>query len=194
MTKQELRRLMREAKRSHSPEERAALSEALCQRIAASGYWGDALTVLLYHALPDEVDLTPLLRLGREQGKRLLLPVVCGDDLEVREYQGEESLHEGAFGIMEPSTGEEGDLLLSVPEGAVVRGEDGNLGSVDLVLVPGMAFDPQGHRLGRGRGYYDRLLPRLTRARRVGVCFPFQLVGEVPTDSHDQCVDEVVRL
>ena len=62
---------------------------------------------------------------------------------------------------------------------------------IDIVLVPGMAFDAAGHRLGRGRGYYDRFLIQ-TACRKIGVCFPFQRVAEVPTDDHDVMMDEVI--
>jgi 5-formyltetrahydrofolate cyclo-ligase len=62
---------------------------------------------------------------------------------------------------------------------------------ITLALIPGMAFDAEGHRLGRGKGYYDRLLPRLSRAYKMGVCFPFQMVDAVPSEPHDQKVDEV---
>ena len=63
--------------------------------------------------------------------------------------------------------------------------------SVDVVLVPGVAFDAEGHRLGRGRGYYDRFL-RTCKARTIGVCFDFQKVDEVPVDAFDVTIDEVV--
>ena len=64
--------------------------------------------------------------------------------------------------------------------------------AIDLAIVPGMAFDPQGHRLGRGRGYYDRFLPLIPQAYKIGLCFPFQLVGNVPTEPTDIAMDEVV--
>jgi 5,10-methenyltetrahydrofolate synthetase len=64
--------------------------------------------------------------------------------------------------------------------------------AIGTALVPGMAFDAAGHRLGRGRGYYDRLLPQLHNARTVGVCFPFQRVAEVPTEAHDVTMHLVV--
>ena len=66
--------------------------------------------------------------------------------------------------------------------------------SIELVVVPGMAFDKQGHRLGRGKGYYDRLLPKLTNAYKLGVCFPYQYIEEVPTDEHDIRMDEVLTI
>ncbi len=166
---------MRETKTAHSAAELSAMSQAVCLAIANDTYWQAASTVLLYHPLPDEVDITPLMERGRVAGKRILLPAVVGDDLALREYEGEASLLVGAYGIKEPAGREYTDYA-----------------SVALVLVPGVAFDMGGRRLGRGKGYYDRLLPRLSHARRIGVCFPFQLVDDVPSEAHDQLVDAVV--
>lgn len=197
MTKQELRRLIRERKALCPIEERAKLSEALCQKVQQHPRWKEARTVLLYHALPDEVDTSLLLRTkvennqpaihtddkplpiaeryggGGGEGLLILLPVVVGDDLELRIFDGTTS--EGAFHIQEPT----GELFT-------------DYASIDLAIIPGMAFDPDGHRLGRGKGYYDRLLPRLPRAYRLGLCFPFQLLDTVPAEEHDIKMDEVV--
>lgn len=81
----------------------------------------------------------------------------------------------GAFGIMEPS----GELFTDYSR-------------ITLAVVPGMAFDSHGHRLGRGKGYYDRFLPLLPQAYKIGVCFPFQLVDDVPIEPTDVVMDEVV--
>lgn len=172
MTKQELRKRVRELKALCSLEERARLSEEICRKVMATPQWQEAQTVLLYHALPDEVNTLSILR---ARGKTLLLPVVIGDDLELRVFDG--STSEGAFHIQEPT----GQLFTDYP-------------SIDLAIIPGMAFDSEGHRLGRGKGYYDRLLPRLTLAYRLGICFPFQLQEEVPHEEHDVRMDEVISI
>lgn len=98
-----------------------------------------------------------------------------GNDLELRRYTGPADLTVGAFGIEEPT----GEPFTHYDE-------------IDLAVIPGVAFDAKGHRLGRGRGYYDRLLPRLTAARKLGICFPFQLVDEVPAEPLDIDMDEVI--
>jgi 5-formyltetrahydrofolate cyclo-ligase len=118
-----------------------------------------------------------LITVAFESGKRVLLPVVKDEDLELRLYEGEDSLRKGAFGIMEP-TGE--------------TFAEENYDEIQLALVPGMAFDKAGHRLGRGKGYYDRLLPKLKKAKLTGVCFHFQLVDEVPAEPHDISVAEIL--
>lgn len=146
-------------------------SQAVCRLLEQTEEFQNAETVLLYYALPDEVDTAPLIR-KYAGSKQILLPVVCGDNLVVRRYQNEQTLSaENPFGIPEP------------------EGEDINLSktNIDLVVVPGMAFTAEGCRLGRGKGFYDRLLsrPELRSVRRIGICFPFQLLPELPVEAHD---------
>ena len=107
--------------------------------------------------------------------KRILLPVVVGDDLELRLYTGPEDLNPGAYGIEEPT----GELFTDYAD-------------IDFIAVPGVAFDRNGNRLGRGKGYYDRLLPRIPSAHKAGICFPFQLVEEVPAEPFDIRMDEII--
>ena len=154
-------------------------SADICRQVMTMARWQQAASVLLYHALPDEPDLHSLLDSAFSEGKQVLLPVVVKDDLVLKYYKGSSSLKEGAFHILEP-TGE------SIP---VERYEE-----IELALIPGMAFDREGHRLGRGRGYYDRLLPRLHNTYKLGICFPFQLLTSVPSEPHDIAVDEVLSL
>ena len=172
LTKPLLRQQMRDAKRQHQ-EQLAAMSEdiviRLRQRIA------DSKTVMAYWPLPDEVDIRPLIAQLVADGRTVLLPKVLDDEkMELRRYSSEADLVEGAFHIMEP-----------VGESFT----DNN--KIDVVLVPGMAFDAAGHRLGRGRGYYDRFFTAYSHLYKIGVCFPFQRVAEVPTEEHDISVDEM---
>jgi len=129
--------------------------------------------------LADEVPtLTFLERHYKE--KHFVLPCVVGDDLELRQYTGPEDLEiKGKFHIPEPV----GPLFT-------------DYASIQLALIPGMAFDGEGHRLGRGKGYYDRFLshPAFTKIPKVGLCFDFQLVPSVPCESHDLPMDQVLVL
>lgn len=177
MTKRELRSFIRTQKQQHTTAQLAPMSEEICGKVLASANWQKAGTLLLYYPLADEVDVRPLIQQAYRDGKCVLLPVCKGDELELHRYQGEDSLSLGAFGIMEPT----GSLF--APE---------QYPDIQLAIIPGMAFDSAGHRLGRGKGYYDRLLPKLSRARLQGVCFPFQLLDEVPAEPHDIAVHEVI--
>lgn len=131
---------------------------------------------MLYHSLKDEVDTHAFIRKWSRE-KRILLPVVVGDDLELRLYTGPEDLTVGAYGIEEPT-------------GALFT----DYAAIDLIVVPGVAFDRDGNRLGRGKGYYDRLLPRIPSAYKIGICFPFQVVDEVPAEPFDIRMDEIISL
>ena len=153
------------------PEERAAASNAVCQRIINMDAWRQARVVLSYAALADEICLQGLF----ESAKRFAYPRFHVD----RGYAAAvvtdlDELLPGKFGILEP--------LLNAPE--VSPGE------VDLVLVPGVAFDSAGNRLGRGRGFYDRWLESLG-GLKVGVGFDHQLIEKVPTEPHDMQLDAV---
>ena len=174
MLKQELRQAIRERKRQHTGDELAELSLAAVSKLMAHPRYLAAHTVMLYCSLPDEVSTERLLDCSG--GKTVVLPRVTGPaTMELCLYDGPVSLSAGAFGIMEPT----GQAFTAYQE-------------IDLAVVPGMAFDAQGNRLGRGRGYYDRLLPLLPRAYKIGLCFPFQLIGNVPTQPTDIAMDEVI--
>ena len=151
---------------SHSAEILAALEAHPAFRTAS--------TILLYHSLPDEVDTHSFIRKWSAK-KQILLPVVTGDDLELRVYTGPGDLATGAYGIEEPT-------------GALFTDYD----AIDFIVVPGVAFDRNGNRLGRGKGYYDRLLPRIPSAYKAGICFPFQIVEEVPAEMFDIRMDKVI--
>ena len=129
---------------------------------------------MLYHSLKDEVDTHEFIRKWSRL-KRILLPVVVGDDLELRVYTGPDDLAIGAYGIEEPTGSRFTDYA-----------------AIGFIAVPGVAFDRNGNRLGRGKGYYDRLLPRIPAAYKAGICFPYQLVEEVPAEPFDIRMDEII--
>lgn len=132
-----------------------------------------ATTVLLYHSLPDE--LSTVLCLEQFHGsKKILLPVIKGENIELCVYGGKESLCIGAYSILEPT----GHSFTEYDR-------------IDLCFIPGVAFDKEGNRLGRGKGYYDRLLPRI-RAPKVGLCYECQFTECLPSEPHDVRMDYVI--
>ena len=166
MTKQELRQYIRHHRDNRQPVPVISIPPAV----------QSARTVLLYSALPDEVPTQQLIDQLVAQGKTVLLPRVVSDtDMELRRYTGRHDLQAGAFGIMEPT-------------GALFT----DYAAIDVAIVPGMAFDAAGHRLGRGKGYYDRFLSRIPQVYKIGLCFSWQIVGEVPCDAHDIVMDQVL--
>ena len=174
LTKPLLRQQMREAKKQHA-DQLAKWSADIVEKLTSS-ILPHTSTILCYWPLPDEPDIRQLINTLVNEGKTVLLPKVTGDEtMTIHRYTSPDDMAEGAFHIMEPTTAAFTDLA-----------------QIDTVLVPGVAFDAAGHRLGRGRGYYDRFLATCPQVRKVGICFPFQRVAEVPFEGHDIVMDEVI--
>lgn len=133
----------------------------------------EAETVLLYHSLKDEVYTHEFVEKWKGS-KTILLPIVSGDELELRRYTGKQDMTIGSYGIEEPT----GKLFTDFK-------------SINLAIIPGVSFDSQGNRLGRGKGYYDRLLPKLS-AYNIGICFSFQVSSYVPAEEFDRKMDAVL--
>ena len=176
MHKCELRSLMRQRKRQFTQQQLCELSLSIVDRLRTMLNSTD--TIVAYYSLDDEVDTHDLIDELLADGKTVYLPrVVSDDEMVLCCYTGADSLSKGAFGIMEP---------VGKPVSTDTH--------IDAVLVPGMAFDVEGHRLGRGKGYYDRFLSSLSRPLPllIGVCFDFQKVDVVPTEPFDVSVNVVV--
>ncbi|MCF0202281.1 MAG: 5-formyltetrahydrofolate cyclo-ligase [Bacteroidaceae bacterium] len=181
VVKSDLRNRVRQLKRQCSADILAEHSARISSRLMMESPIKNAGTVLAYYPLPDEVSIIPLIEWLVGNGKRVLLPqVVSGTDMVLREYKSPSDLKAGAYGIMEPQGRVFADYHL-----------------IDVGIIPGMAFDRHGHRLGRGKGYYDRFISKAfpteeCRPHLIGVAFPFQIMDTIPTDSNDVPVDEVV--
>lgn len=176
MEKKDLRNFIRMQKKMFSQQQLDELSAEIIGRLMTSPRLKAAKTILMYYSLDDEVNTHSAVDRLIKDGKEILLPTVISDtEMELRRYTGPHDLQGGFFNIMEP-VGETFDCY-----------ED-----IDLAVVPGMAFDSQCNRLGRGKGYYDRLLPKLVNAYKIGICFDFQRLPGIPADEHDCKVDEVI--
>ena len=171
--KERLRKEMKTLKQSLNETERSFRSEKIFEKILCHEAYRKAQTVLLYASLPDEPDTFPLL--NGWTFKKVLLPVVEGDFLTLKVFTGIHSLQKGYLKVEEP----QGDPFK-------------NYEAIELALIPGVAFSPEGRRLGRGKGYYDKLLPLLKNAVKIGVCFDFQLVSDIPSDPWDYRLDGII--
>jgi len=176
--KADLRARLRAELQAHSSASAASASAALCVRVRASPLWQTARAVLLFFPLPSEPDSSLLLDDALASGKLLALPrfnatTNAYEPVQVRDLARE--LVTGPFGVREPTA----DCPLAP------------MNRLDLALVPGLGFDARGHRLGRGKGHYDRLLVGFT-GMKIGVAFDFQIVTEVPAEPHDIVLDAVV--
>lgn len=173
--KTEIRRKMRGIKKNIGAEGLLEMSAEAPALIESNCHYRDARCVMLYYPLWDEVDCRPLFDMALAAGKRVILPTVVGDDIVPVEITRETKWRIGDFNILEP----------------VAERYDGE---VDVVIVPGMAFDERGNRLGRGKGYYDRFLCQHPGAYRIGLCFAFQMVECVPTEPFDWRMNEVIAV
>ena len=175
MDKKELRRWVRDAKREVPLEEKKRRSKAVMEQVAQLEVFQQADTVLLYWSMDDEVYTHDFVRQWYDK-KCILLPCVDGDDLQLRQFTGAESMQPGPqFGIPEP-----------------VGPEYTTLEKVDMIVVPGVAFDRKRNRMGRGRGFYDRLLKSTPNAVKVGVAFDFQIFDAIPVEPFDVPMDAVI--
>ena len=173
-TKSGLRSYIRLMKKRHTPEQLDEESEQIMEMLESTPQFQKAQTVMLYSSLPDEVRTTAFIEKWRNR-KRIILPTVVGDDIVPVELTADTAFAVGDFNILEPQN-------------------KPYTGGYDLIVVPGMAFDRGGNRLGRGKGYYDRFLSQHLNVPKIGICFSFEMVGTVPTEANDIRMDEVVTV
>ncbi len=149
------------------------LSHNILASLETLAVFKEASIILLYYSLPDEVFTHQFIEKWKDT-KTIILPVVVGDDLELRYYTGKQDLAVGRYNIKEP-IGEVFD----------------NYSAIDLAIIPGVGFDLKGNRLGRGKGYYDRLLPKID-AYKIGICYPLQIIDDIPVEPFDIKMNQVI--
>ena len=160
------------ALRGTAAEDRMAWSVATRHHLTASDLWKQARSVMVFAALKYEADLLPLLYAA--DGRRFSFPALENDSIVPRLVRSEDDLILASNGIREPSP----------------RCPEEPMSELDLILVPGLGFAPDGTRMGRGRGYYDRFLAGVSdRTIRCGVCFGCQLQPALPSEPHDVRMD-----
>lgn len=169
---------MNKSKKEIRAEIRARRSEGsqwqkIWEQLESLPDFAAARTILLYSSIDGEVPTRDFIERW-SMAKTIVLPKVAGDILILKQYASDH-LQQGYRSIMEPTD--------EAPELSPDK--------VDLAIIPGMAFDKQGHRLGRGKGYYDRLLPSMS-CPKVAVAFDYQLLDYVPTEEHDVLMDIVI--
>lgn len=172
MKKDDIRRNIKARKTLLSEEEKLSAAERVFNLLEQTADFMLADRILMYHSLPDELSTRAFIRkwAGR---KHFYLPRVNGVNLDILPYD-ESRLALGSFHIEEPTGNDTSDIS-----------------DMEMIVVPAVAYDRAGNRVGRGKGYYDRLLAG-SRARKVGVAYDFQLVDEIDADPHDVRVDVVI--
>lgn len=174
MDKQALRKEIKQQKKLLSVEQVEKAPGDVFKAIEAMDYFKQCNCMLCYWSLPDELATHEFINKWYLQ-KNIYLPVVNGQGVDLIQYTGIENMKQGAFGILEPIGIKFQELHL-----------------IDLAIIPGVAFTAVGQRMGRGGGYYDRLLPSLSKAFKLGVAYQLQQRDFIPIESHDIKLDTVI--
>lgn len=168
---------MLELRKSFSVEEARSAALRVQQAFLASPEFSQARVLALYAPIHGEVDTSEVLRAALDTQKIVLFPAVCGDALRFIRVTDPDALRKGTFGIPEPC----------------VTGEAVAPNRVDAVVLPGVAFDLSGRRIGYGKGFYDRAFHHLEgQGRLIGFCYDFQVLEEIAGESHDVAIDVIV--
>ena len=175
MDKKELRRSIRERKRAMTEEEIVTRSEKLGVLFAQSEAYKNAKTIYGYLPYNQEVRTVPMLEQALKDGKKVAVPKVYGDEMKFLYLDDLSKVSKGYAGIPEP-----------IADEPVADDETA------LVLMPGLAFDPAGHRIGYGGGFYDKFLAAEPNHPTLALCYEFQMLPELHTEEHDIPVDTVL--
>lgn len=172
-SKQVLRNQIAAKKKALSKAELSNFSAEVISTLELTSLFRDATCILAYYSMEGEVATHDFI--DKYHGSKcFILPVVRGNELVLRKFTLQKEMVKSSFGIYEP----EGNDFVDFER-------------IDLVLVPGVAFDRKLHRLGRGKGFYDRLLP-LIKAPKIGICFDFQLFDQIPHEKHDVKMNMII--
>ena len=177
MPKQGLRQTILAKRRALSVAEASSASRLVQQTFIASGEFETARVIVLYAPIHNEVDTADVMHAALASAKVLLFPAVCADGLEFRRVSEPGELRKGVYGILEPAA--------SSPSYSPKE--------ADLFVIPGIAFDTCGRRIGYGKGYYDRTLHHVEGSGKlVGFCYDFQLLERIAGEPHDVRMDIII--
>lgn len=172
--KDKIRKYIKIEKRKYSTTELQVKSISVLNQIEKDKCFLNSKIILAFWSMPDEVFTHEFIKKWAKT-KTILLPVIHENILKLKYFTGISTMKaEPKFGILEP-----------------IGEEFTDFEKIEFIIVPGVAFDLQNNRLGHGKAYYDRLLPKTPKAKKVGICFDFQLVDEVPMDAFDVKMDVV---
>ena len=175
MDKKQLRKMIREKKKAMTEQEIQQRSEKLGQLFRQTEAYRNARSIYFYLPYNQEVRTVPMVLQALEDGKQVAVPKVYGDEMKFISIQNLNGIAEGYMGIPEP-----------VADGPVAEDKTA------LILMPGLAFDREGHRIGYGGGFYDKFLSREPDHPTVALCYAFQMLPHVDTEEFDIPVDLVL--
>lgn len=174
MTKQELRKICLASRAQLGPEMRQESSNEITRRLTQLTSWHNRKVIMCFLTINSEVETSAIVEQAWREGKTVVVPKVEGKKLLCCELTSWNQLAPGTFGVPEPIE----PVLVEPME-------------LELVLVPGLAFDPAGRRLGYGAGFFDRLLKK-TRALRIGLAYSCQILDHLPEEANDCRVEEII--
>jgi len=174
MEKYELRRSILRQRRQLATKERNTKNQLISQKLNNLPLLKKAQKILVYLSMEDEVDTHEFIKKNLKE-KTILTPRMNGNDLEIVELKNWKELKiHPKFNLLEIFNKQASSL------------------EPDIILVPGVGFDPQGNRLGYGKGYYDRLLERFPQATTLALAYDLQIIEKIPTEDHDQMVQHIL--
>jgi 5-formyltetrahydrofolate cyclo-ligase len=173
MDKKELRKIFLEKRKSIENKEEK--SHEIFHKLKGLPIWKKAYIINTYVSIKDEVDTRFIIYHALIENKRVFCPVILGNDLKFGEITSINDLEKGPFGILQPKKIHEIDYNL-----------------FDIIIVPGIAFDIKGYRIGYGKGYYDRFLSKIKKGIKIGLTFDDLILNNLPKDPYDQKVDIII--
>lgn len=175
MEKKDVRKKILKERRAMNEQDVKMMSHEICLKIRTSILYENADDICLYMPVNNEVDVPQIIDAAVEDGKRLWLPRVDGENMDFFRYDENTNLVKGSFNIMEPDSDEK-----LYPD------------SRTLVVMPGAVFSETKDRIGYGGGFYDRYLNANTQCRTMAVCYDFQILEEIPSEEHDKKPDVII--
>jgi len=173
--KQSLRNKIALLKKTHSPKELLRKSRQIKKALFETQEFKKAGTILFYASMKGEVQTKEMIHGALRMGKQVAVPKIRGNELRLYSISGWGELKKSRRGIPEP-----------------MNAPSMQLKKIGLIILPGLAFDRFGNRLGRGKGYYDRLLSKAEKPPRIGLAFAFQALSKIPHNSKDQKVHKIL--
>lgn len=172
--KRQIRKTIQELKKRLSADDKNRQSQAIFYKLEKMEEFQKALQIALYWSLADEVATHSFIEKWY-QHKEIYLPVIVGENLEFRKFEGKHAMiKDDKFEVLQPI------------------GNEISVDSLAMIIVPGVGFDENNNRLGRGGGFYDRILPNMVNALKIGVAFNIQKVLQVPVSHLDAKMDHVI--
>lgn len=175
--KNAIRQEARDKRKSLSPDSYAKKSASIRGKLENLEEFKSAKKIMAYVSTNEEVDTRDLIKDCFKKGLTVYIPKVDRNELKIIPVRSWEVLEPGTFSILEPMMNE--------------ASEEAQPEELDLILIPGIAFDRRGHRIGHGKGFYDRILKK-TKAYKIGLAFHEQIVDEIPNEEHDVAMDLII--